>query len=447
MIDCIIIGAGPGGYEAAIEAAEKGLKTILIEKNELGGTCLNKGCIPTKTLLHASSFLNTVEYEKLGLFGNPPLLDLKQLQNYKKEVIEKLKQGIAMQLKKAGVEIIHGNAQIVGEHQVAVNGEILEAKNIILASGSRPLMPSFIPRLKNVMSSDELLDYDEPIRHLVIIGGGVIGLEFASIYHALGSKVSIIEAKDQILPNMDKEIALKLKMLMSKRGIDIHTASKVAGIELGLKITYFEKESEHTIECDAILAAVGRKANLENLWANVDLQVENGRLVVNENYQTSIPSIYAIGDVNKELMLAHAATAQGKNVIAHILNEIPKYDLNLTPSCVYTDPEIASVGLTLEIAKEKGISAIAMKSLMSANGKSVLSQQEMGFVKLIVNEENGQLLGAHLLCERASDMISGLTLAINNKMTVDQLASVIYPHPTFSEAISAAAMQKKRNHK
>lgn len=444
MNDVIIIGAGPGGYETAILAAEKGLKTKLIEKRELGGTFLNRGCIPTKTLLHASEFLNTEEYAKLGLSGNRPQLDLKQLQAYKNEVIEKLRSGIELQLKKAKVELIHGNAQIVGAHQVAVNGEILEAEHIILASGSRPSMPSFLPRLKNVMTSDELLEYDQPIRHLVIIGGGVIGMEFASVYHAMGSKVSVIEAQDQLLPAMDKEIALKLKMLMNKRGIDIHTAAKVAGIEPGLKITYFEKECEHTIECDAILAAVGRQPNVDSLWTNVNLEVKNGRLTVNEYYQTSAPSVYAIGDVNKEMMLAHAAVAQGKKVLEHILHETPKVDLTLVPSCVYTNPEIASVGLTLEMAKSRGISVIAMKALMSANGKSVLSQQESGFVKLIVDEESGRLLGAHLFCERASDMISELTLAISAGLTVDQLASVIHPHPTFSEAIASAAMQKKR---
>ena len=443
MVDLIVIGAGPAGYETAISAAEKGLKVILIEKHELGGTCLNQGCIPTKTLLYASELLSIDEYAKLGLSGHVQL-DLKKLHEYKATVIEKLRQGIATQLKKSGVELIKGSAKIVGEHQVAVNGELLEAKNILLAAGSQPVMPKFFPQLKNVMTSDELLMYDQAISHLVIIGGGVIGMEFASIYHGLGSKVTVIEAQDQLLPSMDKEIALKLKVLMKQRGVDIHTSAKVASIEAGLKVTMFEKQCEHVIECDAVLVAVGRKANLEEQWQGVELEMKQGRLLVNEHYQTSVPSIYAIGDVNQEMMLAHAATAQGKKALAHIMQESSAMNMELVPSCIYTRPEIASVGLTLEMAKGQGISAIAMKALMSANGKAVLSQKDYGFVKLIVDENSNRLLGAHLMCERASDMISELTLAIQNGLTVDQLASIITPHPTLSEAIMAAAMQKKR---
>ena len=438
MIDCIIIGAGPGGYETALYAAKKGLNVTLIEKEALGGTCLNKGCIPTKTLLYASEKMSDAKLDELGIQASKTI-DLTQLQTYKNQIIAQLQKGIAASLKKAHVQVIMKEAKIMDEHHVRVEDEILEAKNIIIATGSKSIRPSFMPDLKGVMTSDELLNNDKPIQHLVIIGGGVIGVEFASIYHNLNTKVTILEAKEQLLPNMDKEIAQNLKMIFKKRGIEVHTSAFVTKIEEGLNVSFMEKEALQTIACDALLVAVGRSACSDHLFEDESPLMDKGRILVNEAYQTSWPSVYAIGDVNGQLQLAHAAVAQGKNVIHHILNEKMPYDLSNTPNCVYCEPEIAAVGLSESEAKALGYEVKVSKGLTSANGKSVLSQQDRGFVKLISDAKTQKLLGAQLMCARASDLVSELTLAIQCELTLEQIAHIIYPHPTISEVIQAAS--------
>lgn len=421
MMDCIIIGGGPAGYETALYAAKKGLQVTLIEKEYLGGTCLNKGCIPTKTLLHHSAKIAPSNYELLY--------------DYQKQVVEQLRKGIATQLEKQ-VNVIFGQAKIIDAHHVLVEEQVLETKNIIIATGSLPLRPSFMIENENVMTSDELLERKQPIKHLVIIGGGVIGVEFALIYHRLQTKVTILEASNQLLPLMDKDIAQNLKMIYKKKGIEVHTDSCVTQIEEGLQVHFMEKEEEKVIDCDAILVAIGRRANSEDLFIHEPCAMQKGKILVNEFYETSIPSIYAIGDVNGQFQLAHAATAQGKNVICHLLHESMPYDLNLTPQCIYVEPEIACVGINEKEAKEKGIEIQVKKAFTYANGKSVLTQQERGFVKLLVNPKTQEIYGAQLMCARASDMISELTCAIQFHLTLSQLSQVIHPHPTFSEIIA-----------
>lgn len=449
--DLVVIGAGPGGYEAAIEAAKKGMKTALIERRELGGTCLNRGCIPTKTIMHSTEiFAELKTCEHLGIHVADASYNMEEIQTRKDEVLGQLRSGIATLMKKNKVTVYEGTGKITGPHEVTVAGAeewILETDKILIATGSVPSMPP-IPgiELPNVVNSDDLLNKKELYQHLVVIGGGVIGMEFASIYSALGCQVTVIEALDRILANMDKEIAQNLKMILKKRNVDIHTKAKVEKIEAGengkLICHYTEKEKEVQVEADGILVAVGRRAYTEELLGEgVELSMERGRILVDENYETSIPDIYAIGDVIGGIQLAHVATAEGINAVAHMLHEKLPINIGVVPGCVYTNPEIATVGMSVEEAEAAGIGAVSKKYVMTANGKSVLSNQERGFIKVVAEESTGKIIGAQMMCARATDMISEFGTAIVGGMTLKEMRSVIRPHPTFSEGITEAVAE------
>ncbi len=442
----VIIGGGPAGYEAAIESAKLGMKTAMIEARELGGTCLNRGCIPTKTILHSVDLYAEMKKSvEIGIHAGEVTYSMEEIQNRKEEVLTQLRTGIQALMKKNKVTVFRGKGTILDANHVQVSGEemiVLDAENILIATGSVPTVPP-IPgiQLHDVLTSDELLDKKEVYPSLTIIGGGVIGMEFAAIYSELGCKVTVIEFLDCILANMDKEISQSLKMLLKKKGVEILTGSRVEEIVEGedgtLICRYTEKEQMKEVASDGILVAVGRRTNTEGLFADgFTLEMERGRILVNENYQTSIPNIYAAGDVIGGIMLAHAATAEAINAIMHIAGEKPLFDVSQIPGCVYTNPEIASVGISADDAKKSGLSVISKKYPMSANGKSLLSNQERGFIKIVADAENHKILGAQLMCARATDMVSQFATAIVNGMTIEQMKSVIYPHPTFSEGIS-----------
>lgn len=445
--DLAIIGAGPAGYEAAAFASRQGLKTVLIEKQKLGGTCLNSGCIPTKTLLHTTNLYHEMvnQAEIIGLNYKDLSYDMEVLQHRKQQVIEQLHDGIAKSMKMSKVTVIKGIAQIVGEHEIRINnnGETntIETENILIATGSVPAIPP-IKGADLAINSDDLLESKEVYDELTIIGGGVIGIEFASLYASLGKKVVIIEALDRILANMDKEFAQSIKMLLTKQGVKIHTKAMVQEITKNQDkyiCHYVEKAKEErneTVSSDAVLMAVGRKAYWDNLFIdNLQVDSERGKIKVNEFYQTSYKNIYACGDVIGGIQLAHVATAEAINAVCHILNTKMQYNMQLIPSCIYTNPEIASVGLTLDEAKKLEIKAISKKYAMGANGKTVLSMQDRGFIKVIIDSETNCIIGAQMMCARATDMISQFTQAIAQKMTVKDLSQIIFPHPTFSEAI------------
>lgn len=449
--DLVVIGAGPGGYVAAIESAKKGMKTALVESRELGGTCLNRGCIPTKTIMHSTElFAELKACEHLGIHVGEASYNMEEIQARKEEVLNQLRAGIAMLMKKNKITVYEGIGRITSPHEVTVLGEenqSITAEKILIATGSVPAMPP-IPGagLPNVVNSDMLLNKKEVYPRLVIIGGGVIGMEFASIYSALGCKVTVIEALDRVLANMDKEIAQNLKMILKKRNVDIHTKAKVEEIIEGPEGTlicrYTEKEALQEVETDGILVAVGRRANTEGLLGTgMELDMERGRILVNENYQTNYPNIYAIGDVIGGIQLAHVASAEGINAVAHMMNEKPLINMGAIPGCVYTNPEIATVGLSKAEAEAAGIAVTSHKYAMSANGKSVLSNQERGFIKVVAEEETGKILGAQMMCARATDMISEFGTAITGGMTLAEMGSVIRPHPTFSEGITEAVTQ------
>ena len=431
--DLAIIGAGPAGYEAADFAARHGLKTVLIEKNSLGGTCLNSGCIPTKTLLHTAEMYHevTTQAEKIGLSYSDFSVDMMKMQQRKDEVLCTLRDGIGKLMKMRKVTVLKGTGAIIGQNRISVADEtqkqVIEADKILIATGSVPAVPP-IQGAQYAVTSDELLNSAKAYESLVIIGGGVIGIEFASLYTALGKKVIIIEALDKILANMDKEFAQSLKMLLTKRGAQIHVKSTVTKIEqqAGKYICHYTEKDK----------AVGRRPYSANLFGEeFTVETDRSRIKVDENYQTSVPNIYAAGDVIGGVQLAHTATAEAINAICHMLGKEPVYDTALIPSCVYTNPEIASVGMTADEAKKAGVKVIALKYPMGANGKTVLSLQERSFIKVIAEAETKRVLGAQMMCARATDMISQFTQAIVNKLTLEDMGKVIYPHPTFSEAI------------
>lgn len=444
--DLIIIGAGPGGYEAALEAADKGMKVALIEKDKLGGTCLNRGCVPTKTLMHTADIARELkDAAKFGVNVSDYAVDAAKMQERKTEVLDTLRSGIAAMMKKGKVDVIEGIGVIEGTGKVRVGDEVLEAKNIMIATGSK----TFVPPIEGidtpgVVTSDVLLDKADGIyEHLVIVGGGVIGMEFASLYAALGTKVTIIEALERVLAPLDKEISQNVKMIGKKRGMDIHAKAMVEKFEPaadGKVVTcYREKDELQSVESDGVLVCIGRRACTDGLFADgVEVEMNRDKIVVNDKYETSIPGVYAIGDVIGGIQLAHTATAEGRNAVAIMNGEEPTINMNVVPSCVYTNPEIATVGITADEAKAAGQAVITKKFIMSANGKSVLSDQERGFIKVVADAESRKILGAQMMCARATDMIGEFAIAISNELTLDDIADTIHPHPTFVEGINEA---------
>lgn len=443
--DVLIIGGGPGGYTAAIRAAQYGLKTALVEKDAVGGTCLNRGCIPTKTLLHTAEVLTEAAHTP-GITVQGLSVDLPALRQRKEQVSDTLRQGIQSLLKANGVTVLPGTAFVAEPQRVQVTGpdgtrRDVTAEDLIIAAGSRPAaVPIPGSDRPGVYNSDGFLQEVPDARRLTIIGGGVIGMEFAGIYSALGREVTVLEAMDRILPPMDKELSQSLAMLSKKRGVTIVTGAMVKEITEDLTCRYIRKDQEQEAPSDAVLIAVGRRANTDGLFApSCQPEMERGRIQVDEAGRTSVSHVYAIGDCALAgPQLAHAAAAQGLAAAASLAGRPCEIRLDLVPSCVYGSPEIASVGLTEAEAKEKNIPVQTAKFLMGGNGKSLLTNQERGFIKLI-SAPDGTLLGAQLLCGRATDLVSELTLAIAQGLTAEQVASAIHPHPTFAEGIQEAA--------
>lgn len=448
QFDLIVIGAGPGGYVAAIKAAKLGLKTAVIENREVGGTCLNRGCIPAKAMIHASSIYREMQNsEEIGIFASEVTYDYGRILEYKEGTTRQLVQGIEQVLKANSVGIICGTGTLLPGNEVKVASEegeeLLKAKDVLLASGSRPLrIPIPGIDLPGVITSDDLFRMKEVPESLVMIGGGVISVEFATVYAALGTKVTILEAMPRLVPNMDKEISQNLKMILKKRGIEIHTAAAVQSIEQdtdGYFCHYTEKEKARQAKGAYVLCAVGRCANTDGLLGeDMTLELAGGRVVVDENFATSIPHVYAIGDLIGGAQLAHAASAQGVAVAERLAGKARSIDVNVIPGCVYTDPEIASAGLTEDEAKEKGIEVETGKFIMSANGRSIITKEERGFIKVVADKDSHVILGAQMMCARATDMIGEFVTAITNQMTVSQLLKGMRAHPTYNEGIGEA---------
>lgn len=443
--ELIVIGAGPGGYVAAIRAAQLGFKTAIVEKDKVGGTCLNRGCIPTKVLLHsANTYAERGQFEALGLSVDGMSYDMEKIHERKSQVVQTLTSGVEGLLKANKVEILYGAGKVTAPHVVTVEDKTYTAEHILIATGSFPARPP-IPGLDlpGVVTSDEVLE--GPVmdyRSLIIIGGGVIGVELASFYAALGCQVTIVEALDRLLANLDKEFGQSLAALLKKRGVQIFCSSMVSEIEQsenGLTCKFTRKGQEQSVTAEGVLVSIGRRPNTAGLFAEeCTPQMERGFLVVDKTYQTTIPGIYAIGDAIGGVQLAHKAEAEGQAVVEMLRGNQPETDPAFVPSCIYTQPEIASVGITAEEAKTAGIEVKTGKYLMSGNGKSIIDMQERGFVKVVVDAQTDKLLGIQMMCGRATDLISEYTMAIANGLTREQLLKGMRPHPTYCEGITEA---------
>ncbi|MDP8234392.1 MAG: dihydrolipoyl dehydrogenase [Candidatus Saelkia tenebricola] len=439
-----IIGAGSGGYTAALLASQKGLKVLLAEENNLGGVCLNSGCIPTKFLLHKSGVFSSIkDVNNYGIEIEGLNIDYRKLKEKKDDLVSSLRGGVEFLLRKRGVEVVKARAKIVSQNELLLKYEDKEktvrSDNIIIATGSSPLeLKGMEFDHSGVMSSESILNLESLPESLLIVGGGVVGVEFATHFAHLGVKVYLIEAMSGILPKQDKEISNILKKALIRIGVEIHTSTKVQKIEKNDGSIHVALENGLTLNPEKILVAVSRAANIEGLWQNVDINIEHGFIKVNSNMRTNIKNIYAIGDVLGGFMLAHSASYEAKVSVSNILGQEKLSDYSSIPICIYTSPEIATVGLSEEEAKRRGIIVKIAKFPFIALGKARAVSKTDGFVKLIADSKGKVLLGANLVGPSVTEIVSELTLAIRLKIPCSELLEVIHPHPTISEAIQEA---------
>lgn len=445
--DVIVIGAGPGGYVAAIKAGQKGLKTAIVEKEYFGGTCLNIGCIPTKTLIAgAEVYHKTVHAEDFGIkISGKVTPDWNRMLERKGAVVEKLKNGIGALLKSAGVEVFNGVGSFIDKKTVSVkNGGKTTAeligKNIIIATGSESLVPGFIPESERVMTSTELLSIKEIPKSLLVLGGGVIGCEFACLFAELGSKVTVVEMLPSILPNVDKEVSRTLTQQMKKSGVEILTGAPMENIKAG-KNSVSGKVAGKELKADYLLVSIGRKPVTDSLnIAAAGIKTdEKGWIPVDGQCKTNVPGIYAIGDIGGKIWLAHLASAMGVAAIENITGKRNEFNYDLVPGCIFTSPEIGTIGLTEEQCKEKGIEYNVGKFPFAALGKAIAIDETVGFVKIIADAETDQVLGVHIVGPHATDLISEAVPAMNLEITAKELGKAIHAHPTLGEAMMEAA--------
>lgn len=444
--DIIIIGAGPGGYVAAIRAAHLGAKVALIEKDNVGGVCLNAGCIPTKSFIKSAEIYQNVLNSKtfgINIDTNAISFDWDQILRRKNQIVKRLTQGVKTLIEKNKIDLYLGEAKVNSPQSVTVNKQKLTTKNIILATGATPAIPP-IPGLKEaldkefVLTSKELLDITEVPKSLVIVGGGVIGIEFATIFSTFGSKVTIIEREENILLNVDDEVRTAYLRTLRKAKIDILTSANVTKFTDDF-VHYTFQDQEHAINADKVLLAVGMKANTSGL-EHLGLEIKNG-IVTNEKLETNLKGIYAIGDCNGKMMLAHVASAEGIIAVENIYGKNRTIDYNKVPSGIYGFPEIAMVGITEQEAKKQGLDYTASKFPLAANGKALVEAATDGFIKIITDNKLGEILGVHILAPHATDLITEGVLAMELESTIQELANTIHPHPTLSESIMEAAFK------
>lgn len=443
--DVAIIGAGPGGYVAAIRGAQLGLSVLLVEKDKVGGTCLNRGCIPTKTLLESSgAFRKQSQLPELGIQGGEMTYDMTAIYSRKDRLVNQIRTGVETLLKKNKIELVVGKGMVTGPTQIEVSGEQYEAEHIIIAAGLTPARPPIKGvELSEVVTSDDILANPENFEELVIVGGGVIGVEIASFYNDLGCKVTILEAMPRILATFDREVSQNLSMILKRRGVEMKTNVKVTEFSKEnsqIACTYEEKGEMKKVLSSKVLMATGRQVRQSKLFSeDLGIETERGFIVVDEDFKTSVPSIYAIGDiVAGNTQLAHVASAQGINVVSQIAKYSEPYDLEVIPGCVYTTPEIASVGMSEDEAKEKGYDVNIGKYILSGNARHMIKGADRGFIKLVTEKKSGRLLGAVIMADTATEMISEYSTAIVNNLTAEEMLSVIHPHPTVHEGMIEA---------
>ncbi len=442
MFDIIIIGAGPGGYETAADAAAHGLTVAIVERDQMGGTCLNRGCIPTKALCRNAEVINLMrEAEVWGVKTGEMAFDYAPVFERKEAVVKQLREGVEMLMGAPGITAIKGEAILKDANTVVVNGEEYQAKNIIIATGSAPRgLP--IEGADLAMTSDDILAMETLPKSLCIVGGGVIGMEFAAVFSTFGVEVTVIEYCKEILPPFDKDVAKRLKSVLSKRGIKIITSAAVNGIsqdENGYTVTYQLKGKPQSVTCEKVLMSVGRQPVLPQGLDAVGVAVGRRGIEVDDNMMTNVKGVYAIGDVNGRMMLAHAATFQGLHVINNILGKEDNICLDLIPAAIFTLPEAACVGMTEEQCKSSGMAYTCRKGYYRANGKALAMDETEGFVKLMADGE-GRIIGCHLFGAHAADLVQEVSSLMALGATTDQLRDIVHIHPTLSEILQEMVM-------
>ncbi|MEH7886861.1 dihydrolipoyl dehydrogenase [Bacillus sp. JJ1609] len=459
--DLVILGGGTGGYVAAIRASQLGLKTAIVEKGKLGGTCLHKGCIPSKALLRSAEvFATAKKSEEFGVTTGEVGVNFAKVQERKEKIVEQLHKGVQHLMKQGKIDVYEGLGRILGpsifspmpgtisvEMNSGEENEMLLPKNVIVATGSRPrTLHGLEADGQYIMTSDEALAMEDLPKSIIIVGGGVIGIEWASMLADFGTEVTVIEYADRIVPTEDKEVSREMQRAMKKKGVKIVTSAKVLPDTLqkgdGVKISAELKDEPKEFQAEKILVSVGRQANVEGIGLeNTEIQLEKGFIQTNEFFQTKESHIYAIGDVIGGLQLAHVASHEGIVAVEHIAGvETHPIDYTLVSKCIYSSPEAASVGLTEDEAKEKGFEVKTGKFSFKAIGKALVYGESDGFVKIVADKETNDILGVHMIGPHVTDMISEAGLAKVLDATPWEVAHTIHPHPTLSEAIGEAAL-------
>ena len=440
----IIVGGGPGGYVAAIRGAQLGAEVQLVEKESLGGTCLNVGCIPTKVLLHTAEFYHKAVTSAVAGVKSGAELDWPAAIERKEAVVKQLTGGVSFLLKNKGIQVHKGSAKLLPGLCVQVGEESFSADAIVLAVGSVNTALSFPGNdLEGIISSTEALSLQAPPKSIAIVGGGVIGIEFATLFAQLGAEVSVVEMMPEILPEIDAEIAALLKRKLRKLGIKIYVDARLAGAEKegdGLKATVTTKKGQEEISAEKLLVATGRRPNTAGLGLEeLGLISGRGAVMVDDNYQTSISGLYAVGDCNAQRMLAHAAMDQGLAAVEHIMGAGGRAAQKNIPSCLYTSPEIASVGMTEKQLQEQEIPYAAGRFRLGGNGKALIEGED-GMIKILADKEYGQVLGVHMIGPKVTEMIAESVLCMNMEGTVEDIVRSVHAHPTVSESVAEAAM-------
>lgn len=442
MFDLIIIGGGPAGYVAAERAGHKGLKVLLFEKKSMGGVCLNEGCIPTKTMLYSAKIYdNALHGDKYGVYGENITFDYGKIVARKNKVVRKLVAGVESKMKMHHVTVVKGNATILGRSQqgveVACNDEKYLGANLLICTGSEAFVPP-IPGLAEagdiILTNREILDLKVKPESLVVIGGGVIGLEFASFYNSLGAKVTVVEMLPEILGGLDFEISAMLRDIYTKKGIEFHLNAKVVQVD-GNKVIFEKEGATNTIEGEKILVSVGRRPVTKGFGLeNLNVELFKGGIKVDEKMRTNVPNVYAAGDVTGFSLLAHTASREGEVVVNNLTGRKDIMRYNAIPGVVYTNPEVSGVGETEESAKAKGLDFKVTKLPMAFAGRFVAENEGgSGLCKVLTGTKHGEVIGVHMLGNPSSEMIYGACIAIEQEMTVEQLQEVVFPHPTVSE--------------
>jgi dihydrolipoamide dehydrogenase len=444
MFDLMIIGGGPAGYVAAERAGHKGLKVLLFEKKAMGGVCLNEGCIPTKTMLYsAKTYENALHGDKYGVFADNVRFDYSKIIGRKNKVVRKLVLGVESKMKANHVTVVEGEAKIRDRStdgiEVGCNGKSYYGANLLICTGSEasvPPIPGLIEAGDIVVTNREILDLKEQPQSLVVIGGGVIGMEFASFFNSMGTKVTVVEMLPEILGGLDGEISAMLRNIYAKKGIEFHLDAKVVQVD-GKRVVFEKDGKTQTVEGERILLSVGRRPVTEGFGLeNLNVELEGNGIKVDEKMRTNVPGVFAAGDVTGFSLFAHTAMREGEVVVNNLTggNDIMRY--HAIPGVVYTNPEVAEVGETEESAQAKGIAYKVAKLPMTYSGRFVAENERgNGLCKILVGEKHGEIIGVHMLGNPCSEMIYGACMAIEQEMTVKEMQEVVFPHPTVSEII------------